>query len=312
MTDRNPARHKGTPAGRYFGTERRERRGAAVAFSVGHSAISSNGGPQGFCRVVTLKLSKEDNKMKRIFSFQSSFIRAMIIVGISLGLVAAQDARAFCMSSDDNVPFEAGGTSLIDSSALQTKTIPDEIKALDSFEKAHTNFREQCATLDHKTQVQRTKVNSTEFDSLQASATRLKKAIPSASNVFRSTITKIKVKGMWTGELDTRVVEQIRRSSDLDSQAQAKVIATLNEAGGARKLLEQAVSQLASLSQEVDGHVNRFRGAVAESRSALAPQIQAVAFSLTPPSLVRFSIWDFLEGAIKVAKVVGCVFFFFC
>src|SRR5262249_4985337 len=162
---------------------------------------------------VTLKLLKEDNKMKRGFSFQSSVIRGSIVVAISLGLVAAQNATAFCSRSHNWGHSETAGTSPLDSSSVKSKQIPTELKALDSFDKAFTNFRDQCDKLD-----QSAKVTSIEWARLRSSAVRLKATIPAEENAVRSIINKAKAKGKWNSEMDAIVVEQLRQSS-LDSRA---------------------------------------------------------------------------------------------
>ena len=235
------------------------------------------------------------------FSFQSSIIRGALVVAISLGLVAAQEARAFCVLFDHGGNPDAGGGSLLDSTSVKSKSIPSELKALDSFDKAYAGFRDQYEKLD-----QTTRVTSLEWSRLRTSAARLKAAIPAEENAVRSIIIKGKAKGKWSSESDALVVEQ-RKQSGLDSRAQKELIATVDKSGGARKLMEETLSSLPLLGREVDVEVNRFQRAAAESQFGTPFRRQTVSFSVMPAATVGTLFGDIWKAISAVGKIF-CLF----
>lgn len=141
-------------------------------------------------------------------------------------IVALLVAQAIFMTSD------AAATAAM----LAEVNVTSERQSLVSFEAALSRLEATCSNLDKKASI-----TPLELDSSRKAAGDLKRQVPQIQQAIRSIIDKLKAAKAW---------------DDFDSTALAKAKAlrsVLTQNGGAKRILEDAASQLGGLSGEVDG-----------------------------------------------------------
>ncbi len=128
-----------------------------------------------------------------------------------------------------------------------------EKQALTTFADSLGSLEKKVAELQLKSSITATELNTT-----KTSASSLKTKVSPLGQTFQSVINKLKASGEWENFDDT----VLRRIANDDTQA------LIRDAGGAKKILQDAVSQLSALSTEIDALVQPLNSRVASTGPA--------------------------------------------
>jgi hypothetical protein len=123
-----------------------------------------------------------------------------------------------------------------------------------------TSFSDSLGSFESKVSELRLKssITSTELNSAKTSASTLKTKVSQIQQTFQSVINKLKASGEWEN-FDAIALKQIT-----DPKGQELI----RDAGGAKKLLEVAASQLGGLSLEIDALIQPLNSKVASTGSS--------------------------------------------
>ncbi|HEY0349240.1 MAG TPA: hypothetical protein VGC60_13905 [Pyrinomonadaceae bacterium] len=168
------------------------------------------------------------------------------------------------------------------SSSAPTNVLPDvniasELGTLDSFGDDLAKFDKRRAQFGKKISV-----TNTEFNSLNNDHDALKQRLSQVPNAIRSIINKLKAAGKW----ETFDEDLLASSTD------EKFKASVREFGGAKRLFEDAASQLGSSSakEEILGSLDDLKKKVAADRSlerrSQESGFRLVAAAYNPPEPV--------------------------
>lgn len=125
-----------------------------------------------------------------------------------------------------------------------------EKQALSSFDTNLTNLEIKVRSL-----LTKSTITSVDLNSTKSSATALKTNVSQVQQTFQSVINKLKASGEWDN-FDAATLRQIT-----DPEARSRI----TTAGGAKKILLDAASQLSGLTTEIDALVQPLNSRVASS-----------------------------------------------
>jgi hypothetical protein len=132
-------------------------------------------------------------------------------------------------------PSPAGKGAFIESALIKT-----EADSLGS-------FVTRLGDYDAKVKQVRATKGSPLLPQLRSQADQLKSATPTAQRDIRSIVDKLQRAGKWTAELDTYVIDQLKKAG-----ADPRGIALIQSEGGARAVLTTVQNQLPTLNQDID------------------------------------------------------------
>lgn len=162
--------------------------------------------------------------------------------------------------------------------SLAAADLTAEKQALTSFADGLTSLEKNVAELQ-----KRSSITSTELNSAKTSASTLKTKVSPLGQTFQSVINKLKAAGEWEN-FDATVLKQTT-----DPKAQALI----SNAGGAKKILQDAATQLSGLSTEIDALVQPLNSRVASTGfsfgNSRALGFMPVRASFTPTATAAFA-----------------------
>jgi hypothetical protein len=108
-------------------------------------------------------------------------------------------------------------------------------------------FANRLGDYDAKVRQARSTKGSPLLPQLRTQADQIKSATPTVQRDLRSLIEKLQRSGKWTAELDSFVIDQLKRGG-----ADPRGIALIQSEGGARAVLTTVQNGLPSFSQDID------------------------------------------------------------
>lgn len=196
--------------------------------------------------------------MKRL---KNSFLVWPVAIGLVVAIIVGQTQAPAFAAPQRGLTSESSGS---------------ECQVAKSFATALDDFSTQSAALNSKSEV-----SQTEIRRLQASANRLKDNVGKTVNAAQANITRQRQAGKWTPEFDASIEKDLSQL-ELDANTKSSLINWLKQKGGARALMEDAVSQLKVANVEIDKTVNGIKAKTIRTGLNVAPEFRSVAFHSSP------------------------------
>ena len=186
------------------------------------------------------------------------------------------------------------GKSGRSSTALTDADLTPEKRTLKSFADDLSNVETKCTELGRKTTI-----TQLEFNTARTRADGLRGRVSLIQQAVRSIIDKLKAAGQWE-DFDSTVLARVR-----DARQQSAI----RDAGGPRRILEDAAAQLGGLSQEVDALLQPLTSRIAsdaggsfsdEGVQDLRSRLVRVAFA--PPAPMRQGLRCQFRGVMLLVE----------